>query len=223
MWFLTSVNLGGIKIVNKKTVQNNDMSIERDDEAKIISIQDATRTLIEAKGYEKVTIQDIADSANLSIGLIYKYFPDGKFNILKEIGHQYTDELLMIKQPEKIDFNDFPGYLRAIIKNLQQLYKDNSSLIKALMVAALADGEIIDEVKKMDFKDYKTASDSFARFNNVKIGSKDPLELLMYWGIMVKGIILLNMIYPMPFTNEEALTDLMIDLSLTIWGYRKTP
>ena len=209
--------------MNKKTVQDNEMSIEQDDKAKSISIQDATRMLIGAKGYEKVTIQDIADSANVSIGLIHKYFPDGEFDILKGINHQYTDELLMIKQPENVDFNDFPGYMKTIIKNLQKLNKDNSSLVKVLTIAASNDGEIIDEVKKMDFKDYKAAADFFARFNNVKIGSKDPLELLMYWGIMVKGTILLNMIYPVPFTNEEALTDLMVDLSLTIWGYQKTP
>jgi len=130
-----------------------------------------------------VTIQDIANSASVSIGLIYKYFPDGKLDILKGIGHQYTDELLMIKHPETVDFNDFPSYMRAIIKNLQQLNKDNSSLIKALIRATLVDGEIVDKVKKMDFKDYKAASEFFAFFNDVKIGSKEPLELLKYWGL----------------------------------------
>ena len=208
--------------MNEKTAIDDKMTIEHNDEVKIISIQDATRMLIGAKGYEKVTIQDIANSANVSVGQIYKYFPDGKFDILKKIGYQYTEELLMIKQPEKIDFNDFPGYMRTIIKNLQQFYKDNSPMVKAMMMEALVDGEIVTEAKKMDFKDYKTTAEFFALFNEVKIGSKDPLELLMYWGIMVKGIIFLNIIYPVPFTNEEALTDLMIDLSLTIWGYRKT-
>ena len=198
------------------------MDIKPNDKAKINSIQDATRMLIGAKGYEKVTIQDIANEASVSTELIYKYFPDGKFDILKRIGHQFTDEMLMIKQPENIDFNDFPGYMRTIIKNLQQFYKDNSSLVKAMMMEALVDGEIVAEVKRMDFKNYKAAADFFASFSNVKIGSKDPLELLMYWGIMVKGIIFLNIIYPVPFKNEEALTDLMVDLSLTIWGYQKT-
>ena len=41
------------------------MSIEPNDKAKINSIQDATRMLIGARGYEKVTIQDIADKASL--------------------------------------------------------------------------------------------------------------------------------------------------------------
>ena len=209
--------------MNEKTVKNDDMSIEPDDEAKISYIQDATRMLIGVKGYERVTIQDIANEASVSTELIYKYFPDGKFDILKRIGHQYTDELLMIKQPENIDFNDFPGYMKTIIKNLQQFYRDNSPMVKAIMMEALVDGEIVAEAKKMDFKDYKAASEFFARFNDVKIGSKDLLELLMYWGIMVKGILFLNIIYPMPILNEEALTDLLVNLSLTIWGYQKAP
>src|SRR5271169_4779347 len=199
------------------------MSIEPNDRAKINFIKDAMRMLIGAKGYAKVTIQDIANQANVSTELIYKYFPDGKFDILKGIGRQFTDEMLMIKQPEIVDFNDFPGYMRTIIKNLQRFYQDNSPMVKAMMMEALVDGEIVAEAKKMDFKDYKAAADFFARFNNVKIGDKDPLELLMYWGIMVKGISFLDMIYQVPFKNEEALTDLMIDLSLTIWGYQKTP
>lgn len=208
----------------KKTVQDDQKSIKRDKKAKIISIQDATCKLIETKGYEKVTIRDIAESAGVSIGLIYKYFPGGKFDILKEIGYRYTDELLMTKQPENIDFNDFPGYMRNVIKNMQQHAKDNISLSKALIMTALLDGEIVDEVKNMDFKNeyYKAVSEFFCRFNGVEIGDKDPLEVLIDWGIAVKGIIFCDIIYSLStIKNEESLTDLMVDISLNIWGYRK--
>ena len=50
-------------------------NVVRDKEAKICSIVDATRTLIETAGYDEVTIRDIAASAGVSVGLIYKYFP----------------------------------------------------------------------------------------------------------------------------------------------------
>jgi DNA-binding transcriptional regulator YbjK len=75
--------------VDEKTVQDGAMNIKPEDKAEIICIQDATRMLIGAKGSEKVTTRDIANSASVSIGLIYKYFPNGKFDILKGIGHQY--------------------------------------------------------------------------------------------------------------------------------------
>jgi len=203
------------------TIKKDQKSTKRDKKTKIISIQDAMCMLIETKGYENVTIRDIAEAAGVSIGLIYKYFPGGKFDILKEIGYRYTDELLRIKQPETIDFNDFPGYMRDVILNMQQFYKDNSPLIKALIMATLSDSEIMDEIKKMDVKDYKTASEFFCRFNGVDIGNKDPLEVLVCWGFTVKSIILCDVIYPLPLMDEEALTDLMVDLSLKIWGYRE--
>ncbi len=211
-------------MLSNKIDQGDGTSVKRNKEAKIISIQDATCMLIETRGYEKITIRDIAEAACVSIGLIYKYFPGGKFDILKEIGYRYTDELLMIEQPENVDFNDFPGYMRDVIKNMQQYIKDNSSLVKALTLAALLDGEIVGEVKKIDLKDkhYIAASEFFCRFNGVEIGDKDPLEVLMYWGLTVKSVILCDMIYQLPLKSEEVLTNLMVDLSLKIWGYRET-
>lgn len=208
---------------DKKTVQEDRNSTKRDKKAKIISIQDAMCMLIETKGYENVTIRDITEAAGVSIGLIYKYFPEGKSDILKEISYRYMDKLLRIKQPETIDFNDFPGYMRDVIKNMQQFYKDNSPLIKALTMATLNDSEIVDEIKKMDVKDYKAASEFFCSFSGVEINDKDPLEVFVYWGITVKSILLFSMIYlySTPLINEENLTDLMVDLSLKIWGYQK--
>jgi hypothetical protein len=66
-----------------------------------------------------------------------------------------------------------------------------------------------------------TRPEFFCRFNGVDIGNKDPLEVLMYWGITVKSIILYDTIYPLPLKSEEGMMDLMVDLSLKIWGYRK--
>lgn len=208
----------------KKTVQDDRKSIKRDKKAKIVSIQDATCMLIETKGYENVTIRDITEATGVSIGLIYKYFPGGKYDILREISSQYTDELLRIKQPETVDFYDFPGYIRDVIKNMQQYYKDNSSLIKALIMTSLLDSEILEEIQKTDVKDYKAVSEFFCRFNGVEIGDKNPLEVLVYWGLTVKSILLFSIIYlsSFPLISEEALTDLIVDLSLNIWGYQKT-
>jgi len=90
-------------------------------------------------------------------------------------------------------------------------------------MAALLDDEIADEIRKVDIKDYSAISDLFGRFDGVDIGDKNSLELLTDWGVMVKGIILYSTIFPMALRGEEGLTDLMTDLSLKIWGYRKKP
>ena len=66
----------------KKAVHEDKKAIIRDKEAKILAITDAMQKLIASMGYEKVTIRDIAETADVSVGLIYKYFPGGKFEIL---------------------------------------------------------------------------------------------------------------------------------------------
>jgi len=209
----------------KKHVQHNQTNVKRDKKAKIISIQDAMCMLIATKGYENVTIRDIAEAAGVSIGLIYKYFPGGKFDILKAITSRNTDEQLMTKKPENINFNDFPSYIRNVISNMLQDAKDNSSLSKAVILSALLDDEIMEEYKKMDkmdfeYKKHKAASEFFCRFSGVEIGDKDPLEVFTDWGIMVDGIIFYTIYSPNFIKSEESLTDLMVDLSLKIWGYQ---
>ncbi|MGB8310590.1 MAG: hypothetical protein WCE81_01850 [Halobacteriota archaeon] len=143
-------------------------------------------------------------------------------DVVKEISSRYVDEKL-IKQSETINFNDFPGYMRAAIKNMQQFIKENSALVKAMTSAALHDDEIAEGLRKDEIKDYISISELFGRFVGVDIDDKNSLELLIDWGIMVKGIILYSTIYPMALRGEEALTDLLTDLSLKIWGYRKKP
>lgn len=209
----------------EKQANDNQKNVKRDKKAKIISIQEATCMLIETKGYGNVTIRDIAEAAGVSIGLIYKYFPGGKFDILKEISSRYTGELLMINKPENINFHDFPGYIRNVISNILQYTKDNRFLAKALILSALLDSEIIEEYKKMDkmdfeYKKHKAASELFCRFSGVHIGDKDPLEVFTNWEIMVDGIIFYTIYSPVVIKSEESLTDLMVDLSLKIWGYQ---
>ena len=140
-------------------------NVVRDKEAKIYSIVDAARTLIETTGYDEVTIRDIAASAGVSVGLIYKYFPGGKYDIIACIGSRYVEEQLVMKQPESIDFNDFPGYVRALIKNMQQFSKLNSSWMKAVATAAARDSEIADEMRKVDLKEYGAVFELFDRFS----------------------------------------------------------
>ncbi len=206
----------------RNTVPSDNRKITRDKKGKINAIIDSTRLLIETTGYETVTIRDIAVSAGVSVGLIYKYFPNGKFDIIKEISSQYVDEQL-IQRPETVDFNDFPGYMRVVIKNMQQFIKKNNSLVKALTVAVLLDSEIVEEAKKVDIRDYNDISEFFGRFDGVDVGDNNSLEVLTDWIVMVKGIIIFSTIYPMSLRSEEALIDLMTDLSLKIWDYRKKP
>ncbi len=206
----------------KKAVPEAKKVITRDKDAKISSIVDATLKIIVSMGYEKMTIRDIAETADVSVGLIYKYFPGGKFDILvKGLGAQQMDILLSLKQPE-VDFNDFPGYMRKVIAGMFYGLKENSGVIKALMAATLLEGDISKDLKNLDITDYSPISKFFTSFKGVDIKGQDPVKLLLYWGIVVKGSIISIMMFPISPEDESAMIDILVDQSLRIWGYRET-
>ncbi len=195
---------------------------KRDKEAKINRIIDSTKSLIEKKGYENVSIRSITKEADVSIGLIYKYFPNGKIDIIKEIGNQYQNEQLMMEQPEKINFNDFPGYIRQVIKKMKEIQDKNSGLVRALTTAALLNSnELLEDIKLINAQDYKAVSDFFGRFNGVNIPNEDSVKLLTEWSITIKSLILYGTVFPTIFKDEEESLELMVDISLKIWGYNK--
>lgn len=205
----------------KKSAPEDKKAIIRDKEAKIEAIMDATQKLIASMGYEKVTIRDIAETADVSVGLIYKYFPGGKFEILvKGLGDKSMDLLLKMNNTGAVDFDDFPGYMRTLIKYMQQVFKENDAMLKALIAASLLGGEMAEDVKNIDINDYARISEFFCRFKGVDTGDKDPIKLLLYWGTCIKGTFMSCLMYPLPPEDENEIVELLVDQSLRIWGYK---
>jgi len=206
----------------KKAVPEDKKAIIRDKEAKILAITDAMQKLIASMGYEKVTIRDIAETADVSVGLIYKYFPGGKFEILvKGLGGRNMDLLLNIDHAEAVDFDDFPGYMRALVVSMHQVFKENNAILKALIAASLLGGEMADDIKNMDISSFARAAEFFRRFKGVDTGDKEPIKLLLYWGTCIKGTFMSCLMYPLSPEDEDAIIELLIDQSLRIWGYKE--
>ena len=193
---------------------------ERDKEAKIQRIIHSAKILVEEKSYSTVSIRDIAKKANVSIGLIYKYFPKGKFEILKELSSKHMNEEFMMNQPEKVDFADFPSYIREINKNMLELHRKNTKLIKAFTVAALMEDEVLEDIKSINTEDYVGISEFFSKFNGVNISDEDSVNLLTEWSLAVKSMIFYSTIFPTIFKDEESLLDMLVEISLKIWNYK---
>ena len=190
---------------------------ERDKEAKIQRIINSTKTLVEKRSYITVSIRDIAKEADVSIGLIYKYFPKGKFDILKQLSSKHINEEFMMKQPEKIDFADFPGYMRVVTKNMLELHRKNAKLINAFTTAALMEGEVLEDIKSVSAEDYIGISEFFSKFKGVDIS--DPVNVLTEWSLAVKSLIFYSTMFPTIFKDDKSLIDMLVDISLKIWNY----
>jgi len=193
---------------------------ERDKKARIHRIIHSTKILVENKGYSLVSIRDIAKEADVSIGLIYKYFPKGKFDIIKQLSSQYIEKEFMMKQPDKIDFTYFPSYMREIIKKMLESHKKNAKLINAVTVAALMEDNILEDIKMVKEEDYTIISEFFSRFTGVNISSKDYEKVLKEWSLSIKSLIFYSNIFVSIFNNDESLLDMLVDISLKIWEYK---
>jgi AcrR family transcriptional regulator len=137
---------------------------ERNKDAKIQRIISITKKLIEKNGYNNVSIRDIVKEAEVSIGLIYKYFPKGKIDILKQLSYQNIDEVFQINKQDKINFEDFPGYIRETIKKMIESHKKNIKLIKAFTIAALMEDTILEDIKTINIEDYTIITEFFNKF-----------------------------------------------------------
>jgi AcrR family transcriptional regulator len=193
---------------------------ERDKETKIQRIIQSTKILVENNGYSTVSIRDIAKKANVSIGLIYKYFPKGKFEILKQLSLEHMNENFMINQPEKINFADFPGYIRKVNENMLELHNKNAKLIKAFTIAALMEDNALEDIKMANTEDYVIISEFFSNFKGVELSDKDPVNMLTEWSLTVKSLIFYNTMFPTIFKDEESLLNMLVDISLKIWDYK---
>jgi len=193
---------------------------ERDKEAKIQRIISITKNLIEKNGYNNVSIRDIVKEAEVSIGLIYKYFPKGKIDILKHLSYQNMDEIFQINKHDKIDFEDFPGYMKETIQKMFELHKKNIKLIKAFTIAALMEDTILEDIETIDAEDYIIVTEFFNRFKGVTISNKDSVKVLTEWSITIKSLIFHSSVFPTIFNNDELLINMLVDISLKIWNYK---
>jgi AcrR family transcriptional regulator len=112
----------------------------RNKKAKIDSIVETTKKMIEEKGYMETNTNRIAEAAGVSIGLIYKYFPSGKADIAHEISLRYhspiADSIQRINMAEIAE----PGFRKQLVHALLdwiEIHRRNAQFIRAMDIATL--------------------------------------------------------------------------------------
>ena len=117
---------------------------------KIQTIKTITRQMIETQGYDATTNHGIALKAKLSVGLLYKYFPRGKIDIIHAL---IEDEELSLSNY----YNSFPldafstaNYkilLKQLLTAFYQNHITNQKYIQALEIAMLSHPEIFKDIR----------------------------------------------------------------------------
>lgn len=189
---------------------------------KISAILGASKRLIEDLSYENVTIRDIAREADVSVGLIYKYFPAGKPDIIREIGMSLVTGMTGFGSPGSVDFDDFPGFLRAFFGKNLEYFRNNRRFIAALMVATIQDHSIFEGFEEIGQENMEGFVRFMGSFRGVDLSDKgEPWLFIAKWSDVTKSVMLHHAIYPTPFDSDEEIVELLVNISLMMWGYKK--
>jgi AcrR family transcriptional regulator len=117
---------------------------------KIQSIKTVTRQMIETQGYDATTNHGIASKAELSVGLLYKYFPRGKIDIIHALIED--EELSLSNYYKKLPLDAFSTtnykiLLKQLLIAFYQSHIANQKYIQALEIAMLSHPEIFKDIR----------------------------------------------------------------------------
>lgn len=187
----------------------------RDKQANKQKIVDETKKLIIRKGYSNVTIREIAKNAKVSVGLIYKDFPNGKPEIVRFIFQEQLEQLIKLDYIKNFPLNETPDVLRTIIKKLITLHKRDTALNAALHTAYLENREIYDTFEQFRDEWFTYIPMALNRLNQAKLIKIDNYEKV---GIMIAhtidAVIHRHVLFTPLTDNDEDLVDFLTDLIL---------
>ncbi|MFX1328016.1 MAG: TetR/AcrR family transcriptional regulator [Promethearchaeota archaeon] len=144
-------------------------------------IRATTLRLIKELGYAKTSVNNIAKESGINIGLLYRYFPNGKPEILRNIGFKFMSNI-----SEEINMNtdgDLYTILKNILQNYLALHLQHRSIIKALSIAYLSNKEIFtqDNISpdSIQLQYYKYMVDIVEKFGREKGMPPQKIALLI--------------------------------------------
>jgi AcrR family transcriptional regulator len=98
--------------------------------------------------YDKITTNLIAEVSQISIGTIYRYFPEGKSSILKGTLEHTSNKIFDITDFIAMNENNLPVILERLIRKHLKIHRENLQYHIAVNQAILSNKEL--------FKDYGT-------------------------------------------------------------------
>ena len=190
-------------------------SLKRNKSAKINKILNVTQKMIEEKGYFATTTNHIAQKVGVSIGLVYKYFPRGKADIVRAISQKEYEKIMDKNLILGLKPKDFPNLVKKIMTEYVLQHRKNKQLISAMEIVFLSNKnhpenytEFIDpfinpiliKIKHI-FKEKEKSINKFDQKIKILLG-------------LIDSIVHRHVIYTEIFESDEKLVNFLTDFIL---------
>ena len=120
----------------------------REKDVKIALIIESFLTLTKERGYNQFHTNHIADHAQISVGTIYRYFPKGKHDILKNSFNYISTQIFDIDEYMEFKPEDFPKIIVKTVQSCLNAHKSDLNYHKALQQEMLVDHKLYDKFQE---------------------------------------------------------------------------
>jgi AcrR family transcriptional regulator len=199
----------------------------RDKDQKINKILRTSLKLLITKGYNKITTNHIAEKAGVAIGTLYKYFPDGKSDILKGIFKMSIEERLEEFESDKIDKIDLNHiedlrnstmYKKTLLQNISE-HRQYPTFIEAYETEILTNKKFYREIREA----YYAPSVYDVAVKKVLSDGGKALKFLkdQFFRISLIKEILIHryVLFPDMFESDEELADIIIEIFIALANF----
>ena len=197
----------------------------RDKQGKIDHIVEVFFDLVEKRGYKNVSTNLVAKEAGVSIGTIYRYFPEGKPAIIKQEFFKKSEEFIAFSDTIKIlTSNDAKAVKRLVTKYLAS-HKESYALHEAYDQALLENREIF-ATNSENIRDYIKYFIGMAKETNPELNdlSLADTQLAFQVGIdMLDHAVHQHLFYEKIFETDKELIFYMVkvfQLTLDLYMFK---
>ncbi|MFX0063121.1 MAG: TetR/AcrR family transcriptional regulator [Candidatus Hermodarchaeota archaeon] len=170
------------------------------------------KTLIMINHGTSLKIRDIAKEANVSVGTIYKYYPDGVQSILMQLVSQMSSTYFPETLYRNVNFNDFQSFLKRLISLILENHTKNKELVRLERSVSSSNIFIQNFIKN------ETLIDFLFKFNDIKGENKTVIMEKLEKLIVIIDIFIHKHIDNPLLDSEEAFIEF---LSETSYNYLK--
>ena len=148
----------------------------RNKQEKIDLIYDTFFKLVLKQGYHKTSTNHIAESAEISIGTIYKYFPRGKEDIIRKYFEESMAAFFLSHDLSKMADDNIEDFLNNFLLDLFENHKENVGYNLAFRSVIQSDKTLSDKHKEKIFYFFndlvsklRKLNDSFNQFSKKRL------------------------------------------------------
>ncbi len=193
----------------------------RNKEEKINIIYDTFFKLILQRGYSKTSTNHVAESADLSIGTIYKYFPKGKEDIIRKYFEESMETFFDSHNLSKMNDENVRDFLYHFVLDLFKNHKENEGYNLAFRSAIQSDKELHNAYKAKVINFFKDTLHRVRKVNEnmKKIPENQLIEVFVFMYNLVNALIYHHLALMKLFDTDDKFVEYLSNLVVFSLNY----